>query len=58
MAFTAERRGDRAVARLTVNQPGFRGKPFRAMMGALRVKPEIVIELSAPLPPGKGNGKA
>jgi YceI-like protein len=58
VTFTAERRGDRAVARLTLNQPDFRIKPFRAMMGALRVKPEIVIEVSAPLPPGKADGEA
>jgi hypothetical protein len=48
VSFTAERRGDRAIARLTLNQPDFRIKPFRAMMGALRVKPEIVVEISAP----------
>jgi hypothetical protein len=53
VAFTAERQGDRVVARLTLNQPDFRIKPFRAMMGALRVKPEVVLEASAPLPPDK-----
>lgn len=58
VSFTAERRGDRAVARLTLNQPDFRIKPFRAMMGALRVKPEVVVEVSAPLPPGKADGGA
>ena len=54
VSFTAERRGDRAVARLTLNQPDFRIKPFRAMMGALRVKPEIVVEISAPWRQGAG----
>ncbi len=61
MTFTAERRGDRAVARLTLNQPDFRIKPFRAMMGALRVKPEVVLEVSVPWPSdqrGKTKGAA
>ncbi len=53
VTFTAERQGDRAVARLTLDQPDFRIKPFRAMMGALRVKPEVLLEVSAPLPPAR-----
>ncbi|HVR07912.1 MAG TPA: YceI family protein [Thermoanaerobaculia bacterium] len=53
VTFTAERQEDRAVARLTLDQPNFRITPFRAMMGALRVKPEILLEVSAPVPPGK-----
>jgi hypothetical protein len=54
ISFTAERRGDRAVARITIHQPDFRIKPFRAMLGALRVKPDVVLEVSAPVgePPG------
>jgi polyisoprenoid-binding protein YceI len=46
--FTAERRGDRVVAHITLNQTDFRIKPFRAMMGALRVKAEVLFEVSAP----------
>jgi hypothetical protein len=56
--FTAERKGDRAVARIILNQPDFRIKPFRAMLGALRVKPEVLLEVSVPLPPGKADGEA
>lgn len=56
VAFSAERQGDRAVARLTLNQPDFSIKPFRAMMGALRVKPEILIEVSVPFPASKSDG--
>ncbi|HVT18076.1 MAG TPA: YceI family protein [Thermoanaerobaculia bacterium] len=58
VAFTAERQGDRAVARLTLNQPDFRIKPFRAMMGALRVKPEVLLEVSVPFPRDKAEGEA
>jgi hypothetical protein len=58
VAFTAERQGDRAIARLTLNQPDFRIKPFRAMMGALRVKPEVLLEVSAPFPRDKTKGEA
>ena len=47
VTMTAERRGERTVARFTLNQPDFRIKPFRALMGALRVKPEVVVEVSA-----------
>lgn len=53
VTFTSERQGDRAVARLTLNQPDFRITPFRAMMGALRVKPEVLLEVSVPAPPDK-----
>jgi hypothetical protein len=55
--FTAQRKGGRAVARITLNQPDFRIKPFRAMMGALRVKPEVLLEVSVPIPPGKADGE-
>jgi hypothetical protein len=58
VTFTAERKADRAVVHLILNQPDFRIKPFRAMMGALRVKPEVLLEVSVPLPPGKPDGEA
>jgi hypothetical protein len=45
--------GDRVVARLTLNQPDYRIKAFRAMMGALRVKPEVLLEVSVPFPRDK-----
>jgi hypothetical protein len=49
IGFTAERRGDRLVARFPLDQTAFHIKPFRALMGALRVKPQV--EISVPLPP-------
>ncbi len=51
VSFTVERQGGRAVAHLPLHQPDFRIKPYRAFLGALRVKPEVMIEVSAPLPP-------
>jgi hypothetical protein len=51
IGFTAERRGDRLVARFPLDQTTFHIKPFRALMGALRVKPQVVVEISVPLPP-------
>jgi len=44
----AERRGDRFVAELSLNQRDFGIKPFSAMMGTLKVKPEVRVELSVP----------
>jgi YceI-like domain len=58
VTVTAQRRGDRAVARFTLNQPDYRIKPYRAFLGALRVKPEVVVEVSAPWPPTQAAGEA
>ncbi len=43
-----ERQGDRFVTELALSQPDFGIKPFSAMMGTLKVKPEIRVELSVP----------
>lgn len=39
----------RAVARVRVHQPDFGIKPFRALLGALRVKPEVLFEAIVPV---------
>jgi len=57
VTVTAQRRGDRAVARFTLEQPDYRIKPYRAFLGALRVKPGVLVEVSAPLPPAKAAGE-
>ena len=44
-----EKRGDRYVTELALNQVDFGIKPFSAMMGTLKVKPEVRIELSVPV---------
>jgi hypothetical protein len=40
--------GGRASTRVAVAQPDFRIKPYRAFLGALRVKPEVVVEVVVP----------
>ena len=45
------REGDRAVTTVQIRQPDFGIKPYSAMLGALRVKPELTIRLRTPWPP-------
>jgi hypothetical protein len=49
IAFEVRQQGERAVARIVLHQPDFRIKPFRALLGALRVKPDVTVEVSVPL---------
>ena len=46
VAATATREGDRWRARVTVHQPDFGIKPFSAMLGALRVRADVIIEIA------------
>ena len=48
VSFEARQEGDRWAARVPIHQPDFRIKPYRALLGALRVKPEVVVEVSVP----------
>jgi hypothetical protein len=43
-----ERHGDRVVARARLFQPSFGIKPYTALLGALKIKPEVEIELEIP----------
>jgi hypothetical protein len=49
-AITAETRlvGGKQVAELTLNQPEYGITPFRAMMGTLKVKPDVRVRVSVP----------
>lgn len=38
----------RAAARVSIHQPVFGIKPYRALLGALRVKPEVIVEVIIP----------
>ncbi len=38
--------GDVAVAEVTVHQPDFGIRPYSAMLGALRVKPDVTVRLT------------
>jgi YceI-like protein len=48
----------RAVARVRVHQPDFGIKPFRALLGALRVKPDVLVEAIVPIDPGSAPAAA
>jgi len=45
---TVEEIGDRLVARARIRQPDFGIKPFSALMGALKIKPVVEVELWVP----------
>lgn len=40
--------GDRQVAELTLHQPDFGITPYKAMMGTLKIKPDVRIRISVP----------
>ena len=42
------RAGDRLVAEVVLHQPAFGIRPYRAMLGALRVKPDVAVRASLP----------
>jgi polyisoprenoid-binding protein YceI len=48
VSFHAERKGDQLVAELTIHQPDFGVKPYSAMLGTLKIKPEIKLVLMLP----------
>lgn len=58
--LTAQARpsGDRLVAEATVNQPDFGIRPYSAMLGALKVRPQVIVRVSVPwpLPASPGSG--
>ncbi len=45
---TVEQVDDRLVARARVRQPDFGIKPFSALMGALKIKPVVEVEIVVP----------
>jgi len=48
LTFTAETEEGRVVARVRLHQPDFGIRPFSAMLGALRIKPYVDIEIEVP----------
>ena len=44
----ATRQGHLLVAELTLHQPDYGIKPFKAMMGTLKVKPDVKVVISIP----------
>jgi hypothetical protein len=50
LTVTARREGDRAVIEALIHQPDFDIRPYTAMLGALRVQPDVRVRLTAPWP--------
>lgn len=46
--------GDQLVAEATVHQPDFGIRPYSAMLGALKVRPDVVVRVSIPWPASAG----
>jgi polyisoprenoid-binding protein YceI len=48
IAFSAQPAGDRLVAEVRLHQPDFGVKPYSAMLGTLKVKPDVLVRCSVP----------
>jgi hypothetical protein len=48
--LTARRDGERVVGELRLHQPDFGIKPFSAMFGTLKIKPDVRVVVSVPAP--------
>lgn len=48
LTVPVRRAGERVLAAARLHQPDFGIAPYRAMLGALRVKPDVEVRLSAP----------
>lgn len=48
ITFAAKPEGDRLVAEVTLHQPDFGIKPYSAMLGTLKIKPDLVVRCSLP----------
>ncbi|MSP61885.1 MAG: YceI family protein [Myxococcales bacterium] len=50
LAVVAHRRGDHLVAEIALHQPDFGIQPYRAMLGTLRIRPDVRVRLTLPAP--------
>jgi hypothetical protein len=50
--FTTRDERGRQVADVSVSQPDFGIAPFKALLGALRVRPDVDVRVELPWPPG------
>jgi hypothetical protein len=48
LSLVARPEGDRLVAEVSIHQPAYGIKPFTAMLGALKVKPDVTVRCSVP----------
>jgi hypothetical protein len=44
----AQKKGDRLVAEVPIHQPDFGIKPYSAMLGTLKIKPDVIVRCSVP----------
>lgn len=52
IAATVSREGERWVTEVTLHQPDFGITPYSAMMGTLRIKPEVRVRIAVPASAG------
>lgn len=50
LTLKARRDGDRAVVETTLHQPAFGIRPYTAMLGALRIQPDVRVRITTPWP--------
>lgn len=48
VSFEAERDGDRLVCEVVLHQPDWGITPFKALMGALRIQPDVRVRIAVP----------
>lgn len=48
LVVVARREGDRAVSESVLHQPDFGIQPYSALLGTLRIKPDVTVRLSLP----------
>lgn len=47
--FSARRDAGRAIVELTLHQPEYGIKPFSALLGTLKIKPDVKVRVSVPI---------
>jgi len=50
LRLLARREADRAVIETAIHQPDFGIRPYTAMLGALRIKPDVAVRVTTPWP--------
>jgi polyisoprenoid-binding protein YceI len=48
LSFRVERAGVQRKIRVTIHQPDYGIEPYRAALGALKLKPDVIVELTLP----------
>ena len=48
LVIPVRRDGDRLRAEVTIHQPAFGIRPYTAMLGTLRVRPDVIVRVSVP----------